>query len=219
MIRAVVFDLYNTLVRGGGSRRETVYLDMARTLDVDQQAFVNLFKETTNQRMRGELGTIEETMRTLAYQLGGSPDENAVRLTVLTWQRFHHRILWPGHSVITTLDDLRERGLRLGLLTNCSQETVIQWPSQPMAARFDATVFSCEVGMLKPEPAIYEAVCAKLGVEPSECAYVGDGADNELKGAAAGGMRVFRTLEFAYSDPTWNGETIGKLSEITGRLG
>ncbi|HCT81428.1 MAG TPA: HAD family hydrolase [Micromonosporaceae bacterium] len=219
MIRAVVFDLYNTLVRGGGSRREAVYLEMARTLGVDHQAFVKLFKQTTDQRMRGELGTIEETMRALAGQLGASPNGNSVRLTVLTWQRFHHRILWPSHATLTTLDSLRERGLRLGLLTNCSQETVIQWPSQPMADRFDATVFSCELGTLKPEPASYEAVCAELGVDPRECVFVGDGADNELKGAAAVGMRVFRTLEFAYSDPTWNGATIGKLSEITGRLG
>ena len=49
--------------------------------------------------------------------------------------------------------------------------------------------------------------------------YVGDGSDNELRGAAAVGMRTIRTLEYAYSDPTWTGETIGKLREVIDLLG
>jgi putative hydrolase of the HAD superfamily len=73
--------------------------------------------------------------------------------------------------------------------------------------------------LLKPEPAIYLKACEALGVKAEECLYVGDGADNELRGASALGMRTVRTLEYAYSDPTWTGETIGKLREIIDLLG
>jgi putative hydrolase of the HAD superfamily len=217
--RAVIFDLYQTLVRGGtaGERRQ-VNDDMARALGVDPQAFYEAFDSTGTERMRGEFETLENTVAALARRVGGEPEESRIRLAVLAWQRFHKKILWPPASTLSTLDALHEQGFLLGMMSNCSEETVIQWPAQPMARRFDAAVFSCEVHAVKPHPAIYHALSSKLGVEPAECVYVGDGANKELRAAAALGMRAIRTLEFAYNDPQWTGETIAKLSELTGRL-
>jgi putative hydrolase of the HAD superfamily len=214
MIRAVVLDLYGTLVRGGGPRREVAMNEMAKHLGVDPPAFVELFHASANERMRGTLGTIEETLDALAQQLGADPSAGEVRLATTTWQRLHHAILWPAETILATLDVLRGRGYKLALITNCSQETQIQWPKQPLASRMDAVVFSCKERLLKPEPAIYHKACDALGVKPNECLYVGDGSDNELRGAVAVGMRTIRTLEYAYSDPTWTGESIGKLREI-----
>ncbi len=219
MIRAVVFDLYGTLVRGGGPRRDVTATDMAKALGVDPVEFVDLFHASASERMRGTLGTIEETLDALAQQLGSDPKPNDVKLAALAWQRLHHDILWPAESILTTLDTLRGRGLKLAVVTNCSQETEIQWPKQPLASRMDAVIFSCKERLLKPEPAIYLKACQALGVEPAQCLYVGDGSDNELRGAAALGMRTIRTLEYAYSDPTWTGESIGKLREIIDLLG
>ncbi|GIH04361.1 hypothetical protein Rhe02_24280 [Rhizocola hellebori] len=219
MIRAVVLDLYGTLVRGGGPRREVALNEMARSLGLDGPAFVELFNASANERMRGTLGTIEETLDALAQQLGADPSESEVRLATLTWQRLHHSILWPAETILATLDVLRSRGFKLAVVTNCSQETEIQWPKQPLAARMDAVIFSCKEHLLKPEPAIYLKACEALEVTPAECLYVGDGSDGELRGASAIGMRTVRTLEYAYSDPTWTGETIGKLREIIDLLG
>ena len=218
MIRAVLLDLYGTLVRGGGPRREVALREMARALRLDGSAFVELFTASASERMRGTLGTIEETLDALAQQLGADPSPSEVRLAALTWQRLHHAILWPAESTLATLDALRDRGVKLALITNCSQETEIQWPKQPLASRMDAVVFSCKERLLKPEAAIYLKACEALGVTPQECLYVGDGSDNELRGAVAVGMRTIRTLEYAYSDPTWTGESIGKLREIIGLL-
>jgi FMN phosphatase YigB (HAD superfamily) len=53
----------------------------------------------------------------------------------------------------------------------------------------------------KPDPAIYLTVCAHLGVAPTECFYVGDGADGELAAAASLGMSVVRTTEHNDTDP------------------
>jgi len=49
-------------------------------------------------------------------------------------------------------------------------------------------VFSCEVGLAKPDPAIYHLAAARLGVEPAECLFVGDGGSDELSGAGAAAM-------------------------------
>ncbi len=215
----VIFDLYQTLVRGGTSaQRRAVNGDMARALGVDSARFVDLFTDTATERMRGDFGGLENTMRALAKRLGGAPDDGQVRLAVLTWQRFHQTILWPSHSTLSTLDILRARGFRLGLMSNCSEETPIQWPAQPMAQRFDAVVFSSSLRAVKPDPVIYQAVCRALDTPPRDCVYVGDGNDNELRAAAGLGMRAIRTLEFANSDPKWTGETVGRLSELSDRL-
>jgi putative hydrolase of the HAD superfamily len=217
---AVIFDLYQTLVRGGtAAQRRDVNGDMARALGLDRAAFADLFNVMTAQRMRGEFGGLEGTVRTLARRLGGEPTDAQVRLAVLTWQRFHKTVIWPSHATLSTLDSLRERGLKLGLMSNCSEETPIQWPAQPMAQRFDAVVFSCDIGTIKPDPAIYQAVLSRLHADPRACVYVGDGNDNELGAARALGMRAIRTLEYTDSDPQWAGESVAKLAEVIDRLG
>jgi putative hydrolase of the HAD superfamily len=49
-------------------------------------------------------------------------------------------------------------------------------------------VLSCEVGLKKPDPAIYLLACERLGVQPAECAFVGDGGSHELDAAHSLGM-------------------------------
>jgi FMN phosphatase YigB (HAD superfamily) len=44
-----------------------------------------------------------------------------------------------------------------------------------LRGRFDAELFSCEVGMVKPEAAIFRECLDRMGLAASECIYVGDG--------------------------------------------
>jgi len=57
---------------------------------------------------------------------------------------------------------------------------------------FDAVILSFEVGLLKPDPAIFGLACARLGVAPAEWAFVADGGFGELDAAAALGMFAVR---------------------------
>ena len=65
---------------------------------------------------------------------------------------------------------------------------VAPWPHSPLARLFDAEVFSCVVGLVKPEPAIYTACLTSLDLEAHECLFVGDDGSDELAGARAVGM-------------------------------
>ncbi|MDE0965358.1 MAG: HAD-IA family hydrolase [Candidatus Latescibacteria bacterium] len=49
--------------------------------------------------------------------------------------------------------------------------------------------FFCDVGFMKPEPAIYHLACEHLQVSPTETLFVGDGGSDEFQGAAAVGMQ------------------------------
>lgn len=55
---------------------------------------------------------------------------------------------------------------------------------------FDVEVFSCQVGMVKPEPEIYLHALRKLSLDAPDCVFVGDGGSNELEGARAVGLQT-----------------------------
>jgi len=88
----------------------------------------------------------------------------------------------------------------------------------------DVSVFSCAVGVRKPDPKIYTAVCTRLGVEAAACIYVGDGSSEELYGAAQVGMYpVLKRVPLGdvydgeRSDvKTWRGPEIQEISELVG---
>lgn len=81
------------------------------------------------------------------------------------------------------------RSFKLGLITNGPAST-----QRPKIERFglaewmDVIVVSGEVGVAKPDPAIFALALAQLGVRPDEALYVGDSVANDLHGAAAAGM-------------------------------
>jgi phosphoglycolate phosphatase-like HAD superfamily hydrolase len=66
----------------------------------------------------------------------------------------------------------------------------------------DAEVFSCEVGHVKPEPAIFHHALDRIGLPAADCVFVGDGGSNELEGARSVGLRtVFVSGVIAHSWP------------------
>jgi putative hydrolase of the HAD superfamily len=115
---------------------------------------------------------------------------------------FARRALQPRDGALETLAELRRRGLKLGLITVCSEEVPAAWPETVFAGEFDAETFSSECGLIKPEPEIYLSTAERLGVEPEACAFVGDGANDELAGAARVGMTPVLFLP-AGQEPRW----------------
>ena len=93
--------------------------------------------------------------------------------------------LVPTPGAIPTLVELRRRGIATGLVSNCTEEVALVWAETPFAGLFDVEVFSATAGCIKPDPKIYELACAELGVEPAECLFVGDGANDELRERSA----------------------------------
>ena len=96
----------------------------------------------------------------------------------------------PRPSTFATLRSIKSLGLKTCVVSDCSPELPQLWNATPFAPLFDATVFSCDVGVRKPNPKIYLEACRRLGVNPPECLFVGDGGSSELTGAAALGMRA-----------------------------
>jgi putative hydrolase of the HAD superfamily len=132
-------------------------------------------------------------------------------------------MLRPRPGAVDTLRELRRRGYRLGLITVCSDDVVDLWEETPFAGLFDSTVFSCAVGLRKPDPRIYRLALDELGVEAQDAIFVGDGANDELAGAERAGMRAVLIHREGEQPPwdevrDWRGPRITAIPQVLSLL-
>jgi len=92
--------------------------------------------------------------------------------------------------VVHKIRELKDRGLRLGLLTNNVKEFGEHWRTMfPLEELFEEVVDSSHVGMRKPERGIYELTCTRMGIAPDEAVFIDDNLDN-VQAARAYGMEA-----------------------------
>ena len=93
----------------------------------------------------------------------------------------------PNHLVIELVHELKASGFRLGVLTNNVRELRrAWWPMLDFANIFDDVVDSHEVGMRKPNRAIYELTLNRLGVQAHRAAFLDDARSNVDAAIAVG---------------------------------
>ena len=221
---AVIFDLYGTLVDNpeAPGLKLNAYSraleEAASILRAPVDEFARVWRSTTDMRMTGVFPSTEGYLVHLCRELGVHPEDSQVahaarlRLDVIRGQ------LIPRQDSLGTLARLRRSGYRIGLISDCSWETASLWPGTPPAPLVDTAVLSCEVGIKKPDPRIYEMTRAQLGVVPDRCLYIGDGASDELAGAIRVGMvpvRIRVPYERRPDDMhTWSGPEISALNQV-----
>jgi putative hydrolase of the HAD superfamily len=97
------------------------------------------------------------------------------------------------------LDALRERGLKLGLVSNAFDPGPLlhrDLERMGLTERLDFAVFSSEVGLRKPHPAIFERALEALAVAPEDALFVGDRLFEDVRGAAELGMTTVQAVWF-----------------------
>lgn len=221
---AVIFDLFGTLVPALSSREGRVVLQqMASFLSVPLDDFNRIWLDTAHERNIGVIDSIEANIRHVCQTLGASASGAAIRRTTQIRLDFVTRIMQPRPDAIEVLSRLRSRRFKIGLISNCSPDTPLVWQDTPFVPFFDVTVFSSSVGMKKPDPRIYNMAVEKLGVKPEDCLYVGDGASQELAGAARVGMNpvLIKVFDEDFDGSLrndareeWDGPVISSLSEV-----
>ena len=191
--RAILFDLFDTLCRID----ETIYLagkaEEARLLGFDPESFLGAWIALGDQAQTGVLSDIPARVRAAAVALGRVPEASLIARVA----RVEVDSLTAGTTlypdVLPTLRAVSGRdGLKVGLVSNASSTATILFERLALGAYFDATVFSFQVGVVKPQPAIYLRACGDLRVPPGSCLFVGDGNARELDGAKAVGMEAVR---------------------------
>jgi putative hydrolase of the HAD superfamily len=109
-------------------------------------------------------------------------------------------------DMIELVRGLRSSGLKTALLSN--SWGLASYPRDLLAELFEVTVISGEVGMRKPDPAIFRLTAERIGVSPESCVFVDD-HPGHLKAAMDEGMRTV-----LHRTPR---ETIAEIEELVGR--
>lgn len=77
-------------------------------------------------------------------------------------------------------------GVRLALLSNAPHDVAGALRASPLLEPFEAVFFSCDLGLAKPDPAVYTRVLDALGLSPEETLFVDDRAENVHSARAVG---------------------------------
>lgn len=184
MYRAVVFDLWQTLV----TPPEEVFREFRRRwsemLSVSPRRLDELWLGADTYRRR-ETRPIRTVIAELVQELGVVQDLDELVAGRLELMR---RALVPDRDVVRTLTELRQRRTSTALISNSTEDVALVWGETLFEGLFDAAVFSATAGYMKPDPEIYELALRMLQLDASACLFVGDGANDELEGARRVGM-------------------------------
>ena len=141
------------------------------------------------QETLGPLGVWRSFLAHICRALSVQPTEDDVKPAAQIRQDCARFVMTrPRMGAVETLSLLRQQGHKLGLLSNCTPDAPVIWPETPFAPLFNVTVFSCSVGLMKPDYRIYQLAVERLGVESMDCVYVSNGQSSELRGAYEMGM-------------------------------
>jgi putative hydrolase of the HAD superfamily len=196
---------------------------MATSLSVPPDDFNRVWFETARERNVGIIQSIEDNIIRICEQLQAHAGDVEIGWAVRIRLDFVRRTMRPRSDAVEILSWLRSKGFKIGLVSNCSCDTPVVWQDTPFAPLFDVTVFSSLAGIMKPDPRIYLLAAEQLGVQPEDCLYVGDGASQELPGAARVGMNPVllcvpedEHINGVYQIDTggWDGPRVSLLTEV-----
>ena len=221
--KAVIFDLFGTLIPNfsAGEYRQTVF-QMAAILKAPPEAFWELWSATFREGVLGFFPTPESKIEYICGKLGVVFSLAALSESAQVRYDFEKATMHPRPEAVEVLRQLKSASMKIGLITDCSAEAPREWPNTSLAPWFDVTVFSCLVGMKKPDPRIYNLALSKLGISASESIYIGDGSSQELTGATAVGINAVLLKAPGEQHPDvyrvdledWKGMTISSLKEV-----
>ncbi len=191
MIKAICFDMFFTLADPHRHLEHTV----SDVLNMTVEEWNHYFWEPrlADDRGLGVIRTEEELMERIFSRMPGKVSKAKQKKALqMHKERMRLALCDVRPEILRMLKTLKERGYKVGLISNADIIDKAGWEESPMKPYFDDAIFSCDVGVVKPDRAIYEMSLEHLGVRPEEAVFVGDGGSQEHFGAKNAGMRTVR---------------------------
>jgi len=223
MLKAVLFDLDNTLIDWDATgswhtelaRRMAILYDFigqrvqpwdGTTVDMLQARFIEALDHAwavANQTLVpvDHMGVLRSALAAC-----GVPEDRLTRELLddaYDWQPHENLQIYP--EVPEVLDQLRAHGVQLGIITNASQSMTLRDRELTHVRLLDyfpmCRISAIDVGLLKPDPRIFQAALDLLGLAPDEAIYVGDHLQADVMGAQSAGMRAVWRVTSADTTP------------------
>ena len=184
--RAVLIDLYDTLVH---SQWPWLKGQLAELLGVSADAVGHALTVTRELRSIGTFPDVEGDTRNWLEALALTPGDAMVEQVVEMERSAMEVGVLLYEDSLPAVHDLRSRGIKTALVSNCSHSTRPVVDRLRLEDAFDVVVLSFEVGSRKPDAAIYLEALGRLGLRPQDaaaCLLVDDQAEFCDGGAAVG---------------------------------
>ena len=192
MIKAVIFDMYETLIT---LYESPLYFGSQIALDagIEEDKFQRLWSVAEEDRTIGKI-TLEEILEKILKE-NGCYSESKIEYIVRKRIKCKEEAFNHLHSeILPMLRSLKEKGILIGLISNCFSEESVVIKKSILYPFFDAVCLSFDEGMQKPDQAIFYRCIEKLNVQADECLYVGDGGNCELEAAKMIGMKAVQAV-------------------------
>jgi putative hydrolase of the HAD superfamily len=218
-VRAVLFDFGHTLVdfrRTEEALREAyeqirarivavAYMEVHELLDLIERVAggVDRLVEASYAERRMEELDIAELFRQSLEEIGFRLPDDTLEHIILLDHSAYSNSMAADDETLDVLRDLRERGLRLGIVSNVTLRADLMRQDLDrlgIGPLMDGTAFSSDVGVRKPDPRIFQATLERVAADPTEAVFVGDRLVDDITGARALGMRTVLTHQFRQED-------------------
>lgn len=190
--RDSLWEIFASIVGGTGAdltaegAEKLVYELMAGRRD---QALAELEAGAEYSDSDEEFVRLFEVMGRVIFGMAGVPGDHGA-LSARFLERFwtiENWALFP--DVLDSMQRLRERGIRVGILSNASSDLLDLLRELGILAHCDFTVVSAIEGVKKPDRRIFEVALQRSGAVPREAVHVGDMYVEDVVGARAVGVR------------------------------
>lgn len=192
MIKAVIFDMYETLIT---LYESPLYFGTQIALDagIREDAFQKLWTAAEEDRTIGKI-TLEEILEKILKE-NDCYSESKIKYIVGKRIQCKEEAFEHLHAeILPMLRLLKEKGILIGLISNCFSEEAVVIKKSILYSFFDAVCLSFDEGVQKPDQAIFDRCLEKLNVQADECLYVGDGGSLELEAAKMAGMKAVQAV-------------------------
>ena len=189
MTKTVYFDLFFTLIIPAYPKENSEF-DLLNLSAAEWEQYAEkdlLYRERALGFVRSGMEIVDKITALMPFQVSAGQKEKILRARE---ERMKNALQTVPEEIVDVLRKLKSMGIKLGLISNADCIDCKYWRKSALYPYFDDAVFSCAVGLLKPDRQIYELAMRRLNAFPEQCLFVGDGGSNELCGAKAAGMKT-----------------------------
>jgi len=191
MIKAVIFDLDNTLLDFMKMKSSSINAAICGMID----AGMNIHKDKSIQEIYNIYETKgyehQEVLTEFIINTIGTINYKYLAAGIVEYKKAKEESLNLYHDVIPTLDELISINLKLGIVSDApSREAWIRLYTLNLHNKFQDVVTFNDTGFYKPAKEPFIKIADKLNIDLKECMMVGDWPDRDIKGAKQVGMKT-----------------------------
>ncbi|MBN1177331.1 MAG: HAD-IA family hydrolase [Dehalococcoidales bacterium] len=231
MIKAVFFDLYQTLVRYEPPR-ENIESDILKDFGIevspdalrrpivvaDEFIYNEIARRPLSDRSTEEKMALYVQYQGILLKEAGIEYDRKILPPLLGAMQKSRMDLVLFDDVAPLLDDLKGKGLTLGLISNIEQDMTETLTGLKLTSWLEIIVTSQDVASGKPGPEIFQEALRRAGVAPEESIYVGDQYQVDVVGSRGAGMKAVLVDRNDYYDDDIDCIKISNLNTVVDYL-